>query len=231
MRRKREGRKPSTINRDVGALRTVLSRAVDWGHIDVHPLRGLRPLQVDKTRVVRYLTGAEDKRLREALETAPGYLRATVLVALNTGLRRGELFTLKRSAIDLKRRQLSVVGSLSKTGQTHHVPLNQEVVDVLGDWHDSAGNTDGLVFANTHTKWSWAALLKRAEIENFRWHDLRHDFASQLMMKDVDLYTVSRLLGHSSVEMTRRYAHLAPDYLADSRDWIDDGTQKKRRQT
>jgi len=222
VKRQRAGRKSSTINRDTGALRAVLSRAVDWGHVSVDPLHRLKPLKIDKQHIVRYLNPAEDKRLRKALKTAPDYLRAMVIVSLNTGLRRGELFTLKWSAIDLKRRQLSVVGSLSKTGQTRHIALNQHAIDALREWRDISGNADGLVFVShatggvfNNTKKSWAALLERAKIKNFRWHDLRHDFASKLVMSGADLYGVSKLLGHSSVETTQRYAHLAPDHLAD----------------
>jgi len=201
----------------------VLSRAVDWGHVSVDPLRGLKLLKIDKQHVFRYLTEPEGKRLRKALETAPDYLRTMVIVSLNTGLRRGELFSLTWPAVDLKRRQLSVVGSLSKTGQTRHVSLNQDAIDALREWRGISGNADGLVFIShatggvfNNTKKSWAALLNRAQIESFRWHDLRHDFASKLVMKGVDLYTVSKLLGHASIETTARYAHLGPDYLADA---------------
>ncbi|MDH3468247.1 MAG: site-specific integrase [Gammaproteobacteria bacterium] len=221
VKRKRAGRKASTINRDTATLRAVLSRAVDWGHVSVDPLRGLKLLKVDRAHVVRYLSEAESKRLRKALETAPDYLRTMVLISLNTGLRRGELFTLTWPAIDLKRRQLSVVGSLSKSGQSRFIPLNQEAINALRTWRDSNGNT-GLVFqsaatggAYNNTKRSWAALLGRAKIKDFRWHDLRHDFASRLVMSGADLYGVSKLLGHASVVTTQRYAHLAPDHLAD----------------
>ena len=97
--------------------------------------------------------------------------------------------------------------------------MNQEAVDTLRQWREQTGG-EGLVFtgltgsAYNNTKRSWATLLGDAKIDNFRWHDLRHHFASSLVMRGVDLYTVSQLLGHSSVELTRRYAHLAPDHLA-----------------
>lgn len=198
----------------------MLSRAVDWGQLENHPLRSLKPLKLDRQHVVRYLSDDEERRLRNALESAPGYLRVMVLVAINTGLRRKELFTLQWATVDLKRRQLIVVGSLSKTGQTRFIPLNQEAVDTLRQWCNHTG-ADGLVFEShtgegfNNTKRSWMALLRRAKIDNFRWHDLRHHFASSLVMAGADLYGVGKLLGHSSVEITKRYAHLAPDHLAD----------------
>ncbi len=218
---RRRGISPATINRDIGRLSSVLTRAVKFKHLDAHPLIDLQPLKLDKAHVVRYLSEDEDKRLRAALDNAPDYVRTMVLVSLNTGLRRKELFTLSWPAVDLKRRQLTVVGSLSKTGQTRHVPLNRKVVETLREWRDKTGG-DGLLFRShtgarfNNTQRSWANLLDDAGISGFRWHDLRHDFASKLVMRGVDLYTVSRLLGHSSVELTKRYAHLAPDHLADA---------------
>lgn len=92
----------------------------------------------------------------------------------------------------------------------------------LNDWQ-SQSKGDGLVFPNHQTgtrfdnvKKSWASVLKAAEIKNFRWHDMRHHFASKLVMAGVDLNTVRELLGHADIKMTLRYAHLAPEHKANA---------------
>jgi len=146
------------------------------------------------------------------------YLQPMILLSINTGMRRGELFSLCWEYIDINRAMLTVDGSTSKNAKTRHIPLNKEALFVLKCW---MGNTkEGLVFpAKSGTKLnnvrkSWLTLLKKAQIEKFRWHDMRHHFASRLVMAGVDLNTVRELLGHSDIKMTLRYAHLAPEHKA-----------------
>lgn len=148
------------------------------------------------------------------------HLKPLVLLSINTGMRRGEVFNLQWSDINFKGKVLTVEGGTSKSGQTRHVPLNKEALQVLSDWHDQQALTSGFVFPSDkggrldNIKKSWAGLLELANIKNFRWHDLRHTFASRLVMAAVPLNTVRELLGHSDIAMTLRYAHLAPDSKA-----------------
>ena len=141
-----------------------------------------------------------------------------VLLSMNTGLRQGELFTLTWACVDLQRRFLTIKGSLSKSGSTRHVPLNAEAYYVLDNWRFQSGNS--LVFPNDtgesfdNVAKAWATVLSEVAIKRFRWHDLRHHFASRLVMAQVDLNTVRELLGHSDIDMTLRYAHLAPEHKA-----------------
>jgi integrase len=144
-----------------------------------------------------------------------------VLLSINTGLRRGEIFTLRWNNVDLDRALLTIEGSYAKSGKTRHVPLNTEALNVLTLWKNQSvskdlvfPNKDGLPFDSL--KKSWGALLEMAEITNFRWHDLRHHFASKLVMASVDLNTVRELLGHADLTMTLRYAHLAPEHKANA---------------
>lgn len=147
------------------------------------------------------------------------HLMPMVLLALNTGLRRGELFGLDWGSIQLTGKLLTVAAETAKDGEDRHVPLNAEAVDVLTRWK-AQGDGVGLVFPGeegarlTNINRSWAGLLSKAKLGNFRFHDCRHHFASQLVMAGVDLNTVRELLGHADIAMTLRYAHLAPEHKA-----------------
>jgi integrase len=150
------------------------------------------------------------------------HLKPMVLLSLNTGLRRGELFDLAWRNIDFKTRVLTVVGTSAKSGRTRHIPLNDESHETLRGWKAQADATDGLVFPSEsgepfdNVNKSWAGVLREAKITNFRWHDMRHHFASRLAMAGVDLNTIRELLGHSELTMTLRYAHLAPEHKAEA---------------
>ncbi|NBF08579.1 site-specific integrase [Pseudomonas sp. Fl4BN1] len=240
------GNKPSTVNRKMGSISGVFSRAVEWEYIDAHPMDRLKALKVDSMGLVRYLDAEETKRLREALdarqdearveresankwradrgkELMPSllqvpftdHLKPMVLVSLNTGMRRGELFDLKWSAVNFQTKTITAAGATTKTSDTRHIPMNKETVRVLEEWKKLAGKSR-YVFPSQEggrledVKSAWLKLLERANIEGFRWHDMRHDFASRLVMAGVPLNTVRDLLGHADIKMTLRYAHLAP---------------------
>ncbi|WP_173678538.1 MULTISPECIES: site-specific integrase [Pseudomonas] len=240
------GNKASTVNRKIGSISGVFSRAVEWDYLSVHPLTKLKQLKVDSKGVVRYLSVEESRRLREALdvrqdearaerETAnkwradrgkeqmqsllqlpfTDHLKPMVLVSLNTGMRRGELFDLKWSVVNFQAKTITVAGATTKTSDTRHIPMNKETFGVLKDWKKQTGKSQ-YVFPSQaggrleDVKSAWLKLLERANIEGFRWHDMRHDFASRLVMAGVPLNTVRDLLGHADIKMTLRYAHLAP---------------------
>ncbi len=243
------GLAPSTINRAVTTLKAVLNKALEWGVIEINPLQTIKPLKLDSKGIVRFLSDKEEARLRVALDERQremvdsrksgnawrktrgrdglpelnsqfvDYLKPLVLLAANTGLRRGELFSLKWENISFERKNLVVIGNTAKSGHTRHVPLNSEAVALLLGWRDSVCSE--YVFPSPVTnrkletiKKAWTQLRLRAGVENFRFHDLRHTFASKLVMAGVDLYTVKELMGHSTIQMTERYAHLAPEHTA-----------------
>ena len=252
-KRLKDGRKPSTVNRDLVSLKAALSKAVEWGLIDAHPLAMVKKVKVDDNPVPRYLSDGEAKMLYAALNDREQRIRAErasannwraargvpllpnmtkadyadhlkpmVLLSLNTGLRRGELFNLHWSDINYQQKFLTVRGDGAKCGKTRHIPLNQLALEVLTGWQDRSSIENDLVFiGRTGGKFdnvnkSWREVLRQARIQNLRWHDLRHTFASWLVMKSVDLNTVRELLGHSDLKMTLRYAHLAPEHKADA---------------
>ncbi len=244
--RKAEGKAASTINRQMATLKAALQRAFDWDLLENNPLVKLKPLKIDKRSVVRFLSEKENKWLLEALvtrdlnkqkgrtsgnqwrekrgyDTLPGLgaysdnLTPMITLALNTGLRRGELWNLAWGDIDFKRAMLTVHGKGAKSGQTRHIPLNAAGLSTL---KIHKGKTSPLpsvpVFGRHDFKKAFSGVLKNAEIENFRFHDLRHTFASRLVMAGVPLNTVRELMGHASLDMTLVYAHLAPDNLREA---------------
>ncbi|MEN8206056.1 MAG: site-specific integrase [Pseudomonadota bacterium] len=243
----RAGAKPVTVNRKLSNLSKLFSMAFRWELIETNPTSRIdKPQEVSDPRM-RHLSPEEEERLRVALDTrdvearearvrtnawkeARGhdqlstidgysdYLAPMVMLALNTGARRGELFALEWQNVDTERKVMTVSAHTAKTQRTRHVPLNAEALDVLERWGEQTGR-GGLVFPNpvtgerlTTIKKSWTAVVKDAALEDFRFHDLRHTFASNLVMAGVDLNTVRELLGHSDLTMTLRYSHLAPDH-------------------
>lgn len=147
------------------------------------------------------------------------HLKPMILVSLNTGMRRGELFSLTWPMVNFQTKTITIGGDTAKTSETRHIPMNAEVFSTLKAWKDQSGES-AFVFPGLEggrmedVKSAWLKLLKEACITGFRWHDMRHDFASRLVMAGVPLNTVRDLLGHTDIKMTLRYAHLAPDVKA-----------------
>jgi site-specific recombinase XerD len=143
------------------------------------------------------------------------HLAPMVLLSLATGLRFGEIAGLEWQHVNVHFKVLTVTASTSKGKKTRHVPLNDEALDALLKWKEcSGGGERGLVFPNPEgvrigtVKTAWLALLKEAKIDGFRWHDLRHSFASKLVQRGVSLAVVRDLLGHGDFKLTLRYAHI-----------------------
>ena len=164
------------------------------------------------------------ERSYELLPEIVGYadhVAPMVLVSLNSGLRFGELTALEWSAIDFHAKVLTVAGRTAKGAKTRHIPLNAEAAEVLRLWRGK-GTGAGLVFPGPNgarlgsVKGAWGGLLRAAKIKNFRWHDLRHTFASKLVQHGVDLAVVRELLGHGDFALTLRYAHLEAKQKAEA---------------
>lgn len=241
-RRLRAKVQPATVNRDLDRLKASLSVAVEWGLLSTNPLAGVRRIKRDIEERVRYLSAHEEDALRKALIERDDHARAKresgnrwraernralltpitgysdhitpmTLLALNTGLRRGELVQLRWQDIDLTARRLTVRAGYAKSGRTRHVPLNSEVVSVLKSYRGQLSGA-GRLFSVAGIGKAWERLMQAAGVEDFRFHDLRHTFASKLAMGGIDLNTIRELLGHGDIKMTLRYAHLAPEHKA-----------------
>ena len=212
-------------------LSSVLRRAVRAGELTENPVRRVDKPRIDRRCKVRFLDQAEESRLRDALKardeemqnrrTAANerrqkrhkdllprlthfgdHLTPAVLLSMNTGLRRGEVLKLRWACVDFDRRLLIVEGRNAKNRQTRHVPLNEEAMSALRRWREQSGSGTRFFDVATGFRTAWEKLLKRATITRFRWHDLRHHFASRLVQHGVPLNTVRDLLGHSSVAMS-----------------------------
>ena len=202
---------PATVNRDLATLKHALNIATEWGYLSSSPAARVKLLKEPPGRD-RYLTREEAAAL---LEACSKWLKPLVTTALHTGMRQGELLALEWDDVNLQRRQIRI--SDSKTGDARVVPMNGLLYNILSE----LGPKSGKVFKNRRGEGyscinsAFKNAVKHAGIKDFRFHDLRHTFASWLAMKGVPLSTIGRLLGHKTAQMTMRYAHLAPDYLAD----------------
>lgn len=203
---------------------------------DDETVRYLHPEEAERLRKAlhdRDATGRKERASANAWRAQRGYellpelgtycdhITPMVLLTLNTGLRQGELFSLTWENVDLRLKTLTVLASHSKGNNTRTVPLNGEALTLLTTIKPEAAA--GLVFKSpvsggrfNNVKKAWAEVTKAAKVPDLRWHDLRHDFASQLVMRGVPLFTVQKLLGHANPRMTMRYAKLAPGALADA---------------
>jgi integrase len=234
---------PATMARDRNVIRAALNLAIDWGILEKNPAVGLkvgkakegvtRYLSVDEEAALVAALEARDQGMREArartiagkrsrdaalaqiaADTYPDHITPLVLVALHTGCRRGELLKLRWADVRLGGTpQLTIRGGTAKSGKTRHIPLNATATAALTQWR--AQNPDAVrVFGLVDVKKAWAGVLKASKIAAFRFHDLRHTFASKLVQRGVPLNTVRELLGHADIKMTLRYAHLAPENKA-----------------
>ena len=198
----------STINRELACLKHMFTMAIQWGKAEVNPVKKVKLFKENNQRV-RYLEREEAGRL---VECCQGHTRRVVIIALNTGMRRSELLKLKWSDIDFRRDIIYLHDT--KNGEKRELPMNDAVKQafIKQPKHKDSDyifcGRNGVPFKDI--KKSFLAALRKTGIINFRFHDLRHTFASWLAMSGVDLNTIRVLIGHKSIRMTQRYAHLSP---------------------
>ncbi|MBP7706039.1 MAG: tyrosine-type recombinase/integrase [Candidatus Aminicenantes bacterium] len=203
-----KGRARSSVNRYLALLRRMFTLAVDWGYAASRPRFQLFS-ERDNFRE-RILTEEEELRL---LSACPAYLADIVDIALNTGMRRGEILGLRWENVDLKRKTITL--TRTKSDRRREIPMNS-IVRIALEGIKERGRSPW-VFPNPETgrpltdvKKSFRAACKAAGVEGLRFHDLRHTFATRLI-EECDIVTLKELLGHSSVTVTERYAHSSLD--------------------
>lgn len=200
------GRSKSTWNRYLALLKRMFNLACQWGYLKENPAKGLKKFSEVESRRERILTLEEEMRL---ISKASPHIRPIIVVALQTGMRRGELLNLQWKDVDFKNKLISI--RHSKSGKPRKVPMNQIVYQELISLRLQNPSSE-YVFVNPKTgerirsfKTAWKLTLKRAQIEDLRFHDLRHCHAVKLIQNRIDVETVKRLLGHSSITTTERY--------------------------
>lgn len=208
-----ETRAVATVNHHLKLLKAVFNRAIRQGRLTYNPVAAVKLYQEHNARN-RCLSPEEEARLLDAL---PGRLRPLVIVALHTGMRRGELQALRWQDVDLGTGTLRI--RRDKAGEGRWVALNSVAREALLTIKREQRVLGPYVFSSPEGRFlhnlerEWRPALSSAKIPDFRFHDLRHTFASRLAMSDVDLYTVQRAGGWKTQAMVQRYAHLSPDYV------------------
>lgn len=183
--------------------------AVDFEMVKTNPLRKVKPLTVDNKRE-RVLTGDEEAHLMKALETRNPEARRAAIIALNTGMRRGEILKLRWSYVDDAKGVITLPKSITKAGKEREVPINAKVRELLAEMRSFPLGEGDYLFHHrkgdilSDKKGAFHAALREAEIEDFHFHDLRHTFASRL---PPDPYLRRDLLGHATVDMSAHYSH------------------------
>ncbi len=206
----------ATINRYFSALRRILSLAVDDGKLDRHAMKGIRFLPEPQTD--RFFTDDELASLRRLMKP-DAWNR--VLFAVETCLRASEQFTLEWKHVDLEAKTLTI--PLPKGNKTRRVPVSETALHVLRSV-DSLES--GWVFPHHedsskhrhpyHEGRQFARILRKAGIQGASWHTLRHTGASRRLRAGVDIVTVSKILGHSTIQTTMRYLHLVETQLTEA---------------
>jgi integrase len=227
--------KPATVNRSLAYMKHMFTKAFDWEMITEDVLKRVRKVKLtpENNRRLRYLSLDECQALLGACDK---HLKPIVVFALNTGCRRGEILGLKWENVDLKHGFILLDDGMVKTNVRREIPINDALratlqgivrrLDVPYVFYKPTTIPENRCGADIgreklpvirarylEVRRSFATACRKAKIKDFHFHDLRHTFASQLVMNGADIATVSRLLGHTTLTMTLRYAHLAPDHL------------------
>jgi integrase len=209
-------RTPASVNRDLACLSKILSMAFDNALIDSNPMRRVRLLKESGSRE-RFITAEEEVKLFAKLTGRRDHIRSVVTVALNTGMRRGEILDLQWEHVNFIARTIFI--ARSKTGKTRIIPMNDIVFAELKALKQDAGTRD-FVFSVSKTgvnidsiKTGWRNACAAAGLVDLRFHDTRHTFATRLRANGVHEWDIRDLLGHTTTRMTSVYTHQTPANL------------------
>ena len=231
-KRLQEGVKPATLNRDLAILKNAFNRAIyKWepAWATVNPMKKVE-MEAENNERDRWLNDEEWNNLQKSL---PRWIKEIILLDIQTGLRQGELITLRWPMVDLSRRVVTIPRPNTKNNEPKTVPLNDIAMDILKNRPRSL-QTDLVFFTRNHTQHradnvrrEFRKVIRRSGIIDFRFHDLRHTFASRCLHSGADLYQVQKLLGHKNGAVTQRYAHHCVDSLRSAVDGLAKGFDKK----
>ena len=200
----------ATVNRELACLKCMFNKAIEWGKADDNPVRKVKLFKENNKRL-RFL---EKEEIPKFLDSAAPHLKPILIVALFTGMRKSEILTLQWKNINFGQGIIYLLHT--KNGERREVLMNDIVKKTLIAVPKNPKSPyifcheDGKPYLNVRK--SFDAVLKKCDIIDFKFHDLRHTFASHLVMSGIDIKTVQELMGHKSIEMTLRYSHLSPDH-------------------
>ncbi|HPK54127.1 MAG TPA: tyrosine-type recombinase/integrase [Smithellaceae bacterium] len=224
VKRRADGVSPRTINYELTTMSHAFNMAIrEWGLVSDNPVKKVRKERVSNY-IERWLTVEEEKKL---LQASPKWLQDIIVFAINTGLRQSEILDLKWSQVDMQRRTVTIFEQKNRCVDT--LPLNATVTRLLQVKRCASMQSDVYIFPNTLNQrkenrvliTAFHKALKRAGITKFRFHDLRHTFATRLVQNGVDLYKVQKLGRWKNVTMVQRYAHHYPESLRSAIEMID----------
>jgi integrase len=224
--------RPATANRYKAYISLTFRLGMENGKCQSNPARLVKRLREHNERI-RFLSEDEEKRLRDVIHRDHPTHIPELDIALHTGVRRGEQYKLRWSDVDMQGRRITL--RQTKNGTTRHVPLNSAALNAFQILRKRSKGK-GRVFIGERgsplqrPRFWWDAAVATAKVTDFRWHDLRHTFASRCVMKGVDLRTLAQLLGHKTLQMVMRYSHLSQAHeLAAVERLCDTGTNMKKR--
>lgn len=218
----------TTVNHYLVALSHVLKiAACEWDLIKENPMNKVKKPKKEKGRL-RYLNEDELQRLLQECQNSENkILYMIVVLALSTGARKSEIMNLETSNIDLKSERIYLEQTKNNTRRA--LPLKHQALQLMKEHMKIRRLDTKLLFPGTDPqkpydiRTAWEQALKRAKIENFRFHDLRHTAASYLAMNGASLLTIADILGHKNIQMTQRYSHLSQDFKDSA---VEDMNQK-----
>ena len=214
--RRKKGTLPATIERELSLMKRAFNLAVkEWEWCKDNPVSRVSRERFNN-QIERWLTHEEESSFMAA---CPDGFKEIIIFALNTGMRQGEILNLEWPHVDLFRKTVTI--TRSKNGERRTIPLNQSALEVLKSKAKVRHIKSHYIFTSQNgTRIDQANLLKvfyqalkKSNVLKFRFHDLRHTFATRLVQANVDLYTVSKLLGHKDIKMSQRYSHHCPESL------------------
>ena len=224
VKRRNEGIRPATLNRELATMKRAFNLAIrEWEWVKENPVARVS-MEEENNKRDRWLTTEEEEKF---LRVCPRWLRELAVFALNTGMRLGEIISLEWKGVDLFRKTVTIFKSKNKEPRT--IPINETVFEMLkGKAKVKSIKTNLVFYTEVHTMYSltnvdraFRITTEKAKIENLKFHDLRHTFATRLVQLGKDLYKVQRLLGHKTPAMTQRYAHHYPESLRDAVEVLD----------
>ena len=206
--KRKEEVKPASVNRELALLKHLYSKAIEWGKVKENPTKKVKLLKGEVKRV-RFLMPEEIQRL---LSNCPDRLKPILIVAVHTGMRKGEIESLQWDQVNFEQGIITLMDT--KNHERADIPINETVkatlrgIERIGPYFFSGEN--GKLYSTLRLDFEKAC--KETGISDFRFHDLRHTFASNLVMEGIDIMTVKELMRHKTLDMTLRYAHLAPNH-------------------